>query len=156
MLQSKRVTQNLYDWTLRVKIPALLEQELEGLLVYGDSQIELTPLVFPAEKIDQFVSVLLARVTRQVQEFKIQVVEIESAGDKRILEALINDFVDGLRIRKGVQNQDSFGSEINLSLGLSKPQPGARPEGEQDEQKKGRTKGYPSDSVSTRHYGLRS
>jgi hypothetical protein len=74
--------------------------------------------VFPAKNIDQFLSILLAGVTRQIQEFKIQVVEIKSAGDKRILEALIDDFVDGLRIRKGVQYQDSFGSEIDLSLGV--------------------------------------
>lgn len=152
MLGSNGITQNTYDWTLREKVLALFKEEIEGLLVHGDSQIELTSLVFLAKYIDQFISILLAGVPRQIQEFKIQVVEIKSAGDKRILEALIDDFVDGLCMRKGVQNQDSFGSEIHLSLGLGKPQSDTRPAGEQDEQKKGRTKGYPSDSVSTRHY----
>ena len=77
-----RITQNAYDRTLGVKTLSFLDQELEGLLVQGDNQIEFTLLVFLAENIDQFISILLARVSRQVQEFEIQVVEIKSAGDK--------------------------------------------------------------------------
>ena len=53
-----------------------------ALLVQGDNQIEFTSLVFLAENIDQFISILLARVSRQVQEFEIQVIEIKSAGGK--------------------------------------------------------------------------
>jgi len=151
MFGSNGITQNAYDWSLRIKILALLEQELEGLLVHGDSQIEFMSFVFLAENIDQSISILLVGVTRQVQEFKIQIVEIKSAGDKRIREALIDDFVNGLRIRKGMQDQDSFGSKINLSLGLSKPQPGTRPKDEQNEEKQGGKRCFQCYSLAKQH-----
>ena len=62
----------------------------------------------------------LARVSRQIQEFEIQVVEIESAGDKGIDQGLINDLVNRLSKGEGVQNQDFFRSQIGLGRGRSR------------------------------------
>jgi hypothetical protein len=115
--------------------------------VHGDNQIEWTSLVFPAEDIGQLSSILLARVPRKIQEFEIQVVEIKSAGDKRILEALIDDLVDRLSMREGVQDQDFFGGEIGLGLDLG----GAESRTKQNKEKQGVTELRPSGSASKRH-----
>ena len=49
-------------------------------LMHGENEIEFASLEFVVEIFDQFMSVLLARVTRKVEEFKIEFVEIKSAG----------------------------------------------------------------------------
>jgi hypothetical protein len=53
-----------------------------------------------------------------------------------------------------VQDQNVLSAKRVLRLSLGVDRNGTRPEGEQDEQEKGRTKGYPSDSASDSHHEL--